>query len=104
MIGTFRSDAAKDVRETYEFRIEGEVFHVRVEDGGMEAKQGSAPKADLVITCDAEAFLAVSSRSISPRHAASSGRMEIQGDPAALARCFEIFGLTAVDAKAAFDA
>jgi hypothetical protein len=43
---------------TYEFRIDGEAFHVRVRDGEegerVEAKQGSVPDPDLVVTGDAE--------------------------------------------------
>lgn len=95
LIATFRRDAANDVRETYEFHIEREIFHVRIRDGEMQAEQGSAPQADLVIACDAESFVAVASRSVSPRGAVEQGRMQVKGDPAALDRCFEMFGLPA---------
>src|SRR5215207_4475051 len=34
--------AASGARETYEFRIDEEVFHVRIEDGEAETRQGTA--------------------------------------------------------------
>src|SRR5215211_4455640 len=48
---------------TYEFRIDGEAFHLRIRDGGQgaEARQGSAPDPDLVVEGDSGTFLAVAS-------------------------------------------
>ena len=74
---------------TYEFRIDGEAFHVRVVDGGeegerVEARQGSVPDPDLVVVGDAETFLAVASGKIGPEQAMKSGALRVEGDREAL--------------------
>jgi DNA-binding HxlR family transcriptional regulator/putative sterol carrier protein len=89
---------------TYEFRIDGEAFHVRVGDGEegerVEARQGSAPDPDLVVTGDAETFLAVASGRLSPEEAVRSGALRAEGgreeDREALLRwCQSLIGSTA---------
>jgi DNA-binding HxlR family transcriptional regulator len=89
---------------TYEFRIDGEAFHVRVGDGEegerVEARQGSAPDPDLIVTGDAETFLAVASGRLSPEEAVQSGALRAEGereeDREALLRwCQSLVGSTA---------
>ena len=93
MCAAFRPHAARGVRETYECRIGTDVFHLRVHDGSAEVGQGSATSADLIVKADFKSLHAVVSGQVSPMEAIDSGRVEIQGDPAALQRCVEIFGL-----------
>ena len=82
---------------TYEFRIDGEVFHLRVGDGGageVEVRQGPAPAADLVVVGDAEAFLAVVSGRLGPEEAVGSGALRVEGGEdsrdALLTRCLTV--------------
>jgi DNA-binding HxlR family transcriptional regulator len=86
---------------TYEFRIDGEAFHVRVRDGEegeeVEARQGSAPDPDLVVVGDAESFLAVASGRLSPEEAVQSGALRAEGEreedqEALLAWCQSLVG------------
>jgi hypothetical protein len=86
---------------TYEFRIDGEAFHVRVRDGEegerVEVRQGSVPDADLVVTGEAETFLAVASGRLSPEEAVRSGALWVEGDreedrEALLAWCQSLVG------------
>jgi DNA-binding HxlR family transcriptional regulator len=93
MCAAFRPHSAKGVRETYECRIGTDVFHLRVNDGSAEVGQGSAPSPDLIVKADFKSLHAVVSGQVPPIEAIESGRVEIQGDPAALQRCVEIFGL-----------
>jgi DNA-binding HxlR family transcriptional regulator len=66
---------------THEFRIDGEAFHVRVGDGGeAEARQGAARDPELIVTGDAETFLAVASGRLSSEEAAESGALRIEGE------------------------
>jgi DNA-binding HxlR family transcriptional regulator len=69
---------------TYEFRIDGEAFHVQVgagEEGErVEARQGSVPDPDMVVIGDAETFLAVVSGRIGPEQAMRSGALRVEGD------------------------
>jgi hypothetical protein len=85
----------------YEFRIDGEAFHVRVGDGEegerVEASQGPAPDPDLVVVGDAESFLAVASGRLSPEEAVQSGTLRAEGEreedrEALLAWCRSLVG------------
>jgi hypothetical protein len=86
---------------TYEFRIDGEAFHVRVRDGEegerVEVRQGSVPDPDLVVTGDAETFLAVASGRLSPEEAVESRALWVEGEreedrEALLAWCQSLVG------------
>ena len=86
---------------TYGFRIDGEAFHVRVRDSEegerVEVRQGPAPDPDLVVTGDAETFLAVASGRLSPEEAVQSGALRVEGDreedrEALLAWCQSLVG------------
>jgi len=76
------SGAASGRPSTYEFRIDGEAFHVQIGDGREEvvAKQGSAPDPDLVVEGDAQSFLAVASGRLSPEEAVQSGALRTEGE------------------------
>ena len=79
-------------KETYEFRIDGEVFHVRVEGGGVEARQGPAADPDLVVAGTTEAFIAVAAGRMGPEEAVRAGSIRVEGSREsggqdALARC-----------------
>jgi DNA-binding HxlR family transcriptional regulator len=89
---------------TYEFRIDGEAFHVRVRDGQegerVEARQGSAPDPDLVVTGDAKTFLAVVSGRLKPQETVESEALWVEGEregdqEALLAQCLAAISPTA---------
>jgi DNA-binding HxlR family transcriptional regulator len=89
---------------TYEFRIDGEAFHVRVRDSEererVEVRQGPAPDPDLVVIGDAETFLAVVSGRRSPEEAVQSEALWAEGEreedrEALLAWCQSLIGPTA---------
>ena len=89
---------------TYEFRIDGEAFHVRVRDSEegerVEVRQGPAPDPDLVVIGAAETFLAVVSGRRSPEEAVLSEALRVEGEreenrEALLAWCQSLIGLTA---------
>jgi DNA-binding HxlR family transcriptional regulator/putative sterol carrier protein len=95
--------AAGGCTGTYELRIDGEAFHVRVRDGEegerVVARQGSVPDPDLVIIGDAETFLAVASGLRRPEGAVESGALRVEGDreedqQALLAWCQHLIGPT----------
>jgi len=75
------SGAAGGLDGTYEFRIDDETFYLRVEDGGkVELRQGSALYPDLVVTGDANTFLAVASGRLSPEEAVESRSLRVEGE------------------------
>lgn len=96
----FQPDAARGVHDTYEFRVEGEVFHVRVDDGAIDVRHGAAADPDVVITSDYETMVAVGTGQRSPAGALASGRMSVSGPPDAAARCAEMLVLPPVTAAA----
>jgi DNA-binding HxlR family transcriptional regulator/putative sterol carrier protein len=70
---------------TYEFRIDGEAFHLRLEDGEEEVtelRQGPAQDPDLVLAGDAGTFLAVTSGRMRPEEAVGSGALRVEGSTA----------------------
>ena len=86
---------------TYEFRIDGEAFHVRVRDSEegerVEGRQGPAPDPDLVVIGAAGTFLAVVSGRRSPEEAVQSEARRAEGEreedrEALLAWCQSLVG------------
>ena len=75
-------EAAGGSPGTYELRIDGEAFHLRVGGGHVEcveAWQGSAHAPDLIVVGDAETFVAVASGRLSPEEAVVSGALRAEG-------------------------
>jgi DNA-binding HxlR family transcriptional regulator len=104
MRSAFEQGATGGRSVTYEFRIDGEAFHLRVGDGEegerVEARQGSAPDPDLVVVGDAKTFLALASGRLSPQEAVGSGALRLEGErkedrEALLAWCQHLIGPTA---------
>jgi len=88
---TFRPEAAADLRETYEFRIDGKPFHARVDKGSARTSQGHAADPDLIVTTDVGSFVGLLSQRLTPRAGVANGKVHIEGDQAALERFVEIF-------------
>ncbi len=87
----FRPKAAIGVRETYEYHVEGEVFHTRVEDGAVETSMGPGKDPAFVLTSDAQTFLLVGTDQLELKEALASGRMKIEGSREAFKRSGVIF-------------
>lgn len=87
----FRPGAARGLRESYEFRVDGVVFHARVDDGRLDTDLGPAEDPALVLTLDADAFLALGSGRLSPCAAMESPDVGVEGDLATLERCLALF-------------
>lgn len=92
MRSTFKPEAAVGVREIYEFRIDDDIFQLRVDNGRLETHQGAVGQADLVISTDVETLMAMGARQISPMEAAAQGKAVVKGSEEAALRCVEIFG------------
>jgi DNA-binding HxlR family transcriptional regulator len=90
------------VDEDYEFRVDGEVFHVAVRDGRAIAESGPGTDPAFVATTDTATFIQIGSRRLSPFEAVASGRLSLQGEPDAVMRCSTALGL--VEAPAAVSA
>ncbi len=87
-----KAEATGKTRESYEFRVDDEVFHVWITDGETEVRQGSAADPDLVVRSDTQTFLAVAAGRIEPTEAVASGAIEAEGDRDAQERCMKMLG------------
>lgn len=94
MKAAFNPRAARGVRETYEYRIDDEVFHARVEDGALTTARGPAWKPDMVLRTDAKTFLRLAIGELDASRAVRSGAVSVQGKPRTLARTARIFGVS----------
>jgi DNA-binding HxlR family transcriptional regulator len=83
-------EAAKGVRETYEFDVEGERFHLRVDDGAITPHEGSAEEPDFVVRTDAAACVRIM-RGESPADLVAEGVMSGEGSPEAAGNLLAIF-------------
>lgn len=84
----FRPEAATGLREDYEFRIEGETFHLCVRDGEAELCGGEAPEPAFTLEARIDDFLAIATGRRAPEWPA-----RLVGDRAAFRRWLEAFHL-----------
>ena len=77
-------EAARGVRETWEFRIDDAIFTLRVADGRVIPSAGPAQDPDLVVRMDTDTLAALFSQSLSAMEALTSGRVTAEGSPDAL--------------------
>ena len=87
---TFRPEAARGLRASYELRLGEIVFHARVDKGSLEVAEGTLPDADLILETDL-ALRRLMSGELSPRDAVKSGKVRIVGKIDLLERFAEIF-------------
>ena len=87
---TFRPEAARGLRASYELRLGEIVFHARVDKGALEVAEGPLPDADLTLETDL-GLRRLMSGELSPRDAVKSGKVRIVGKIDLLERFAEIF-------------
>ena len=93
-------EAARNVWEVYEFRIEGMDFWVDVADGDVTIRPGHAPRhADLLVETDLETFMGIGFGAINPEDAAASGRTRVVGDETKAERALDILAPARIVAK-----
>ena len=87
-----KAEATAETSESYEFRVDDEVFHVRIEDGETEVRQGSAADPALVVRSNTQTLLAVAAGRAEPAEALASGVIGMEGDRGARQRCVRMLG------------
>jgi DNA-binding HxlR family transcriptional regulator len=88
---TFRDEDARGVRRTYEFRIDGEHFHVGIDDGTVSAALGESPgPPDLRIETDVPTSIDLMLRKLAPEDALRSGAVTVAGSAAEFRRCIDL--------------
>jgi len=79
-------------KEIYEFRVDGELFHVQVERDEAEVRQGPAADSDLIIRGDTETLLSIAAGRLTLAEAIEVGAIATEGDRDSLARCLAMLG------------
>jgi DNA-binding HxlR family transcriptional regulator/putative sterol carrier protein len=85
-------EAVHGRKETYEFRVDGELFHVQVDGDEPELRQGPAADPDLTISGDTETLLGVAAGRLTLAEAVEAGAIATEGDRGPLARCLAMLG------------
>jgi DNA-binding HxlR family transcriptional regulator len=86
-------ERASDVDETYQFEVDGEVFHVAVVGGHASTRPGAAEAPTIVVATDARTFFDLGMQRIDPIEALVSGAVTITGPASAVPRCLRLIGL-----------
>ncbi|MFG1946160.1 winged helix-turn-helix transcriptional regulator [Nonomuraea sp. NPDC048826] len=89
----FDADAAAGIHVVCEFRVDEEVFHIRVDDGTIEALHGPAQHPDLVITISENAFVELIGQTSTLAEAVTTGAATVSGDRERLSRLARLFRL-----------
>jgi DNA-binding HxlR family transcriptional regulator len=85
--------AVPSANESYEFNIDGQLFHVAVANSGARVARGPAVDPALAVATDARTFIEIGSRVLTPLQAVLGGKLKMVGDNAAIARCSALLGL-----------
>lgn len=86
-------DAIPDIDEVYEFQVGDEPFVIEVRNGMVAFGRGRADEPDLTVECDADTFIRVGARMLSPFEAIATGDVRIKGKAEAVRRCILMLGL-----------
>jgi DNA-binding HxlR family transcriptional regulator len=87
---TFKPEAARKLRASFEFHFGEIVFHATVNRGTVEVAAGSLPNPDLVIEAG-PAIKGLMTGELSPADAVKNGSVRLTGDAGLLDRFAEIF-------------
>ena len=85
-------EAVRGRKEAYEFRVDGELFHVQVDGDEAEVRQGPAADPDLTISGDTETLLGVAAGRLMLAEAVEAGAIATEGARGPLARCLAMLG------------
>jgi DNA-binding HxlR family transcriptional regulator/putative sterol carrier protein len=91
MVGLADREAAKGVRDTYQYLIGDSDFHFIVDDGSIELRDGRAEDPSVVVTTDEGTWADIASGKTTTSSAAAAGALTIAGDRQAAKRLRKIF-------------
>jgi DNA-binding HxlR family transcriptional regulator/putative sterol carrier protein len=79
-------EAARGVRETYQYLVGRSAFHFTVDDGSIELRDGEAADPAVALTTDDGTWADIASGRTTASAAAASGALTVTGDPQAAKR------------------
>jgi DNA-binding HxlR family transcriptional regulator/putative sterol carrier protein len=87
--------------DTYELRIGGEAITIDATAGDILIREGPAERPDAIVRTDHETFALLGRGQVSPLQAIETGKMTVEGDPAAAERLGALFALEGAGPKPA---
>lgn len=96
MPDNFNAGAAGDLNATIQFDLTGDgggTWAVTVADGKCEVTEGAAKDPTLILTMDADDFMAMSRGDINPMNAFMGGKIKLQGDMGLAMKLQSLFNL-----------
>jgi DNA-binding HxlR family transcriptional regulator/putative sterol carrier protein len=89
-------EAAKGVSETYQYLVDGSAFHLVVDDGSIELRDGRAEDPAVTLTTDEETLAEIAGGKITGSAATAAGALTVTGDDEAAKRLGRIFSRTQI--------
>jgi DNA-binding HxlR family transcriptional regulator/putative sterol carrier protein len=86
-----RPEAVRGKTRIFQYEIEGEIFHLRVGLGEVEARQGAAESPDFIARMPLSVLVAIARRELDPLEAVRKGAVELEGSEAAYRLSAEVF-------------
>jgi DNA-binding HxlR family transcriptional regulator len=83
----------RDVNDIYELRVGDEVITITAREGTVAVRQGPAESANVIIRTDPATFIRLGRGRVAAADALESGKLNVEGDAAAAARCAALFAL-----------
>jgi DNA-binding HxlR family transcriptional regulator len=87
----FRPEQASTLREVYEFRVDGRVFEVRLEEGACTTTEGGANAPNAIFTMNVATLNRLFVGDVTAAALIAEGAVEIDGDSEALGRFQALF-------------
>lgn len=87
---TFNAEEAAGISETYEFEIDNEIFHFRINAGEVEGKAGPASDPDMIFSGSSDEFLALGTCKDPKKYVQKMGLLR-HGTPEMAERFIRIF-------------
>ena len=100
MAGLADREAAKGVRETYQYLVGRSAFRFTVDDGSVRVHDGEAEDPAVVVTTDEDTWADIASGKITTSSAVATGALAVAGDPQAWKRLRKIFSRNHMRAQA----
>jgi DNA-binding HxlR family transcriptional regulator/putative sterol carrier protein len=100
MAGLADREAAKGVRETYQYIVGDSAFHFTVDDGSVRVDDGRAQDPAVVLTIAEETWADFVSGKLRWSSATAAGALSVAGDPQAVKRLRQIFSRKRLHARA----
>lgn len=100
MVSLADREAARGVRESYQYVVGDSIFHFTVDDGSIELRDGPAREPAVILTTDEQTLAEIASGETTFSSAIATGALAVTGDPQAARRLHKIFSRGSMLARA----